>query len=52
MTELNLNREKYHADYATLTVQENGKIEDEPKIQNWLKPNGRQVVEPIDAETI
>ena len=52
MTELNLNREKYHADYATLTVQKNGKIEDEQQIQNWLKPNGRQVVEPIDAETI
>ena len=52
MTELELSHEIYYADSKTLTVKEKGKIEDQTQIQNWLKPNGIQVVEPKDAETI
>jgi len=33
-------------------IKEKYKIEDEEQIQNWLKPNGAQVVESKDAETI
>jgi hypothetical protein len=52
MTELGLNHETYYADHETLLVKEKGKIEDKTQIQNWLKPNGIQAVEPKDAETI
>tara|TARA_X000001036_G_scaffold68943_1_gene60084 strand:- start:4195 stop:4566 length:372 start_codon:yes stop_codon:yes gene_type:complete len=52
MTELGLNHETYYADHETLLVKEKGKIEDQTQIQNWLKPNGIQAVEPKDAETI
>ena len=29
-----------------------GKIEDDTQVQNWLKPNGMQIIEPKNAETI
>lgn len=52
MTELELSHEIYYADTKTLTVKEKGKIENETKIEKWLKPNGAKVVEPKNAETI
>lgn len=45
----------YNEDYYIIKdwiIKEKGKIEDQTQIQNWLKPNGAQVVEPKDAETI
>lgn len=52
MTELGLSHEIYYADNKTLTVKEKGKIEDDSQVENWLKPNGIQSVEPTDVGEI
>jgi|TARA_R100001463_G_scaffold29862_1_gene67958 hypothetical protein len=50
MEELGYDKQYYKISGKIIT--ENGKIEDDSQVENWLKPNGIQSVEPTDVGEI
>lgn len=50
MEELGYDKRYYRV--HNKTIKEKGVIESEDQVNNWLQPNGTQVVEPIDVEQL
>lgn len=50
MQELGYDKRYYRV--HNKTIKEKGAIESEDQVNNWLQPNGTQVIEPIDVEQL